>query len=257
LLTLTSMDSLGHIHEVLTGDTYRPQAQSVPEQSWSTAGFLDSTVHGLLGLHIDSITSRLRFSPSIPATWNGLSIGNIKIGGRSVSLVLHCSADRLTLRIENSGIPFEMDFAPNLPLGAKLIHANYDDHPIDAKIEEFPQQTRARVEMEVPHGISELSLGIAGGVSVLAEDYVPIPGHSSAGIRIVEVHLTGAQLTIEADVPTGRASRLKFQTTWKLKGSGNSVSRQIAPNLFELTFAPDSNAHAPYRRARATLNFDR
>ena len=62
-----ALDSPGHIHEVLAGNFYHEQTESVPEQTWSSAGLLDATARGLLGLEIDGIANRLRFAPHVPA----------------------------------------------------------------------------------------------------------------------------------------------------------------------------------------------
>ena len=50
LLPWGTLDSMGHMHELLTGDFYHQQVESVPEQTWSSAALLSSAVQGLLGL---------------------------------------------------------------------------------------------------------------------------------------------------------------------------------------------------------------
>ena len=50
LVSWFSLDSLGHMHEVLRGEVYASQSESVPEQTWSSPGFLSAAVHGLFGL---------------------------------------------------------------------------------------------------------------------------------------------------------------------------------------------------------------
>ncbi len=165
LLKLTAFDSLGHIHEVFAGNAFRPQGQSVPEQTWSSAGFLDSTIRGLLGLQVDSLASQLTFAPSPRALWNDLSVSNIRLADRSVSLSMHRTRNSLSLQIENSGGPFQLKFTPNLPLGTEILNARLNDSPIDATIGNFPQQTVAQVVLTAPHGTSRLLLVVNGGVS--------------------------------------------------------------------------------------------
>ena len=50
LLPWGTLDSMGHMHELLAGDFYHQQVESVPEQTWSSAALLSSAVQGLLGL---------------------------------------------------------------------------------------------------------------------------------------------------------------------------------------------------------------
>ena len=52
LLPWFRLGSLGHMHEVLAGNLFHPEVESVPEQTWSSAGFLHATVCGLFGLRL-------------------------------------------------------------------------------------------------------------------------------------------------------------------------------------------------------------
>lgn len=253
LLRLSAFDSLGHIHEVFAGNAYHPQGQSVPEQTWSSAGFLNSTIHGLLGLQIDSLASQLTFAPSPLGSWNDLSVSNIPLAGRSVSLRLHRTPNSLSLQIENSGSPFQLKFTPNLPLGAEILNARLNDSPIDATIGNFPQQTVAQVALTAPHGTSRLMLAVKGGVSIIPDEYFPEAGQPSAGIRIVDLRLSGRKLTFVVDVPTGRSSRLNLQSAWKLVSQGNTSLQLIGPRLYRLNFPPDSTLSAHYHQLHAEV----
>ncbi|MEP6601380.1 MAG: hypothetical protein ABJB49_06160, partial [Nitrospirota bacterium] len=48
------LDAPGHAHEVLRGDAFVPERESVPDQTWSSAAFLSSAVSGMLGLHLEA-----------------------------------------------------------------------------------------------------------------------------------------------------------------------------------------------------------
>jgi glycogen debranching enzyme len=253
LLPLTSLDSLGHIHEVLAGNFYRPQIESVPEQTWSSAGFIEATIHGLLGLQVDSIANRLVFAPCLPAAWSDVSLAHIQLSGASVSLELHRDADGITLGIDNSGAPFKFEFVPDLPLGAKLRRAVFNHQPVAGTVESFQQQTNARVTLNAPHGKSELRLDLQGGISVIPDAPEPLRGDPSVGIRIVDVHLEGSALKVAADVPVDRASHLRLKTTWEIAGADGATVQPIAAGLVELTFAATHDASTPYRRAQATI----
>ena len=158
LVPLSSLDSPGHMPEVLAGNSYRPQIESVPEQTWSSAGFLDATVHGLLGLQVDSINNRLSFAPRLPASWDNVSLKHIGLSRNSIAIELHRAANGLKLTIENPGAPLKFDFAPNLPRGATVERALFNHRPIKFAIENFPQQTEARISLDAPHGESEIDL---------------------------------------------------------------------------------------------------
>lgn len=256
ILPWTSLDSLGHMHEVLAGNFYRAQVESVPEQTWSSAGFLNATVHGLLGLQVDAVGHCLVFAPHLPSQWNDLSIAHLPVVGASnISLTLHRTTTGLTLKIDNSGDDFRFEFAPELPLGAKLERTYLNEREIPAALEQHTQETDAHVVFEALHGISELHLNFEGGLSVIANQPALLIGEASHGIHVVGVHLEGRLLTVDADVPSNEESHLQLQTTWQVL-SVRDVSASPKPDgKIELTFAASHNAGEPYRRVRAVVEF--
>ena len=88
LIPWGTLDSMGHIHELLTGDFYHQQIESVPEQTWSSAAFLSSAVHGLLGLERQAQPNRLVFSPHLPAAWDHITVENIQGSGGRLKLTV-------------------------------------------------------------------------------------------------------------------------------------------------------------------------
>lgn len=255
LLPLSRLDSLGHMPEVLAGNFYRPQIESVPEQTWSSAGFLDATIHGLLGLSIDATANHLVFAPRLPADWNHVSISHIQMSGASLSLRLQREGDELTLKIDNPGGPFKFEFVPDLPLGARLRSATFNHLPVAVTVETHPQQTNARAVVTVPHGESELQLSLQGGVSVIPEAREPLLGSASEGVRIVDVHLAASVLTVVADVPTDCASHVRVKSKWQVGRATGATVKQTESGFVDITFNSDQNASAPYRRAEVTIEF--
>ncbi len=255
LAPLASLDSLGHFPEVLAGDVYQPQSESVPEQTWSSSGFLIATIRGLLGLQIDSLSRTLTFAPRLPANWHDLSLSNLSIGDKSVSLAFHYDTESLSLAVENSGPPFQLQFNPTLPLGAMLRGASLNNQLLAADIQDYPQQTEARIAALVPHGKSEVRLEWQGGVSVVLENPDPVLGEPSAGLRIVDVHLEGRRLVIEADAPEGQESHLQLMTTWTVANSTGIAAQPAVGGPVELTFPATSAGSASYHRVLAAIEF--
>jgi glycogen debranching enzyme len=255
LVPLASLDSLGHMPEVLAGDFYRPQSESVPEQTWSSAGFVDATIHGLLGLESDSISHRLTFAPRTPDAWSEVSVSNVQVAGAEVSLKLHRVPEILTLQIDNAGEPLQFNFVPNLPLGSRLQSARFNQRPVAATMENRAQQTDATMSVTVPHGRSELEIDWQGGVSLFLDDPEPLLGEPSVGVRIVNVHLDGTTLAIDADVPCDRDSHLRLQTAWSIVSSSGAQSRTISGGQSELTLAPPRAAAPAYCRVHVTVEF--
>ena len=138
LVPWTSADSLGHMHEVMSGAFFTPQRESVPEQTWSSAAFLTATVSGLLGLEVDGGAGSLAFAPHFPAAWALIEVKHVHVGGSEVDLVWRRTADRQTLRILNRGQP---------------VHLHWTQVPADSGTGK-----PASIEREIEAGETELSL---------------------------------------------------------------------------------------------------
>jgi hypothetical protein len=109
-----ALDAPGHMHEVLRGDVFAAERESVPDQTWSSAAFLSSAVRGLLGITTNAITHELHFAPRPPNEWRTLEARRIKFAGSDVSLKMRASRETLELVIENAGEAMTFVFAPRL-----------------------------------------------------------------------------------------------------------------------------------------------
>jgi hypothetical protein len=259
LLPWASLDSLGHLHEVLAGNIYRPQEESVPEQTWSSAGFVAATVHGLLGLEVDAPARKVTFAPRLPSTWHDLSMAHVPLADSQISFTLHQSSAEVDLRIDNAGAPFSLSFSPSLPLGTAVERTEVNHHEGRAEVEQDPRDTVANVNVAVLHGSNEVRLMLHGGVSIIVTNPTPLLGEPSYGVRIIDVSLVGANLKIVADVPIGRSSAIDIATDWAVvKAVGASVD-VISPQLNRLTFQTpnDGGAVDQYQRVEASVQFKR
>ena len=245
------------MHEVLSGNSYRPQVESVPEQTWSSAGYLEATIHGLLGLSVDSAANRIAFAPHLPAQWNSISVEHIKLSHATIDIVLRRTPHKLTLEIDNSGAPGKLEFSPQLPLGSRIGRAELDHKPIAATLEAHPQETDARVSLDAPHGKSELTLDVQDGVSVIVDSPAPRLGMSGSGLHLVGVNLEGNVLTIVADVPSDRESHLQLQTEWEVTKADGARVQPLGVGHIDLIFTggQDAALSEPYHRAKAVLQF--
>jgi glycogen debranching enzyme len=108
LVPWASADSLGHMHEVMAGNAFTPQRESVPEQTWSSAGFLSATIHGMLGLESDARNNLLQFAPQLPASWQTVRVERVRVGKSVVDLDWQATNGRVTLYVRNSGPAFRL-----------------------------------------------------------------------------------------------------------------------------------------------------
>jgi len=259
LVPWSSLDSLGHLHEVLAGNVYRPQEESVPEQTWSSAGFLAATVHGLLGLEVDAPARKITFAPRLPSTWHDLSMAHVRLMDSQISFTLHQSSTEVDLRIDNPGAPFSLSFAPTLPLGAVLERVEVNHRAARAAVVPDLRDTVATINVEVLHGSNEVHLILHGGVSIIVKNPAPLLGEASNGVRIIDVGLVGDILNITADIPIDGSSSIDLTTDWSVVKAVGASLDVLAPQLDRLTFqARSDGANADhYRRIEASVQFKR
>lgn len=242
LLPWFSLDSLGHLHEVLAGNVYQPQEESVPEQTWSSAGFVEASVHGLLGLQVDGLKQKITFAPRLPSTWHDLSVTHVPLSEAKISFTLHQSNSELDLTIDNPGATFLLNFSPTLPLGAIVDRAEVNHHAFRVAVAQDLPDTVANLISEIPHGATEVHMTMRGGLSLIPTDPRPLLGDPSRGIHIVDIHLLGDSLKITADIPDDRTATINISTDWTIIHSANARVDTIAPHLNRITFQPPANS---------------
>ena len=256
LLPWGTLDSMGHMHEVLTGDFYHQQVESVPEQTWSSAGFLSSAVHGLLGLETDAHANRLNFSPHMPSDWDRMSVSNIKLSGGTLALVLARVRDGLELQIENKGEPLELSFTPEIPFAARLGGATLGGKPLPVQKEEHQQDTHAALHFRVPSGRSDCFLRYEGGVAVDVKDPAPLVGESSSGIKLISVAYDSRTLVLKADVRHDRnSSVITLRTGEKPLAAHGAKLARTAQDEYQLIVDQTPVPDALYQHLEITVDF--
>ncbi len=242
LLPWGTLDSMGHIHELLAGDFYHQQVESVPEQTWSSAALLSSAVEGLLGLERDADTNGFKFSPHLPANWGSISVRNVKVPGGNMGMTLTRVRNGLELEIENSGSPVDLLWAPEIPLGAHLSGAELNDKPVNVRLEEHAQDTHATMNFTAPHGKSHCLVRYEGGVSLSLSGAAPLLGEPSQRIKITSVAYKPASLVLGADVSRDALnSTIELRTDQKVLKVRGAKIRLISDGVYELLVDPAGN----------------
>jgi glycogen debranching enzyme len=257
MLPWNSLDSIGHIHEVLAGNFYHEEEESVPEQTWSSAGFLDAAVRGLTGLDIQGTRNSLHFAPHLPAQWNRFSVEHVHLPKSTLALSVSQSINEVDLDIQNEGSPASIQFEPQIPLGARIVTADFDGRPVAASPELFPEDEHAKMEIEARSGTSHCHVRFAGGVSLILTQPSPHLGDSSTGLKLTKVNLQNQVLSIDADVSLGGNAAFLMQTPWKIATLKGATSRPLSDTSYEITMqrpsAPaDRNGYA---RVNAEISF--
>jgi glycogen debranching enzyme len=259
LLPWGTLDSMGHIHELLAGDFYHQQVESVPEQTWSSAALLSSAVEGLLGLERDANTNGFKFSPHLPANWGSISVRNVKVPGGNMGMTLTRVRNGLELEVENSGSPVDLLWAPEIPLGAHLSGAELNDKPLHSLREEHAQDTHATLNFKAPHGKSRCLIRYEGGVSLSLSGAAPLLGEPSQRIKITAVTYKAASLVLGADVSRDAPnSTIELRTDQKVLKVRGATPRLISDGVYELLVDPAGNpgpAAGEYRHTEIVVDF--
>jgi hypothetical protein len=242
-----SLDSLGHMDEVLAGDYYHEQTESVPEQTWSSASFFHTAVQGLLGLRVDGVTRQVIFAPHLPAGWNAVTVRNIQLPKAKIDFVWTRTDEGFELEASNSGDAVHLIYSPEIPLGSMLKGARWNGKEIHARLEEHAQDAHVKVDLELPHGTSHVTLKYSGGVSLVLPQVHPQIGDPSRAMKLIGVKLNGSTYTIDAQVDVAEASTFQLRTTRKVVAVHGAAWKAISADTYDFTVPPtDDTSHAPH-----------
>jgi glycogen debranching enzyme len=242
LIPWCSLDSLGHMDEVLAGDYYHEQTESVPEQTWSSASFFHTAVRGLLGLRVDGVTRQVVFAPHIPADWNAVAVRNIQLPKAKIDFSWTRTDDGSSLEAVNDGDPIYLSYSPEIPLGSKLKGAHWNGKPIHARMEEHDQDTHVTLDMELPHGTSHITLEYSGGVSLVLPRVKPLVGDSSRAMKLIDLKLNGSKYTVDAQVDSSQSSNFQLRTDRKVVDVHGATWKAMSSDIYEFTVPPSETS---------------
>lgn len=241
LVPWNRLDSLGHIHEVLAGNYYREQTESVPEQTWSSAELLDAATRGLLGLTIEGARNRVVFRPHLPANWDHVSVANIHLRQSNLAFTMRQNADSINLDIQNSGAPVMVLFQPQIPLGARLTHASCGGHAAQAQSERFAEDEHASMQITAPSGTSHCQLRFDGGVSIIFPPAAPKVGNASTAPKMTSLTLEGKVLVMHLDVNASGNNTFTLRMPWKVVAVSGAMIQSTKNNFYTFKISTPSN----------------
>src|SRR5216117_3305929 len=78
--------SLGHVTEVLSGDSYQSLSTSSPHHIWSAAMVVSPLLRGLFGLQTEVAAGKVTLAPDVPPEWTSFAIRNVPVGSAKLGL---------------------------------------------------------------------------------------------------------------------------------------------------------------------------
>ena len=241
LIRWNSLDSLGHMHEVLAGDIFHAQTESVPEQTWSSTSFLTSITQGLLGLQIDALKKKITFAPHLPAEWNSVQLKGIRVLHGAVSLSLARTNDRLELTAVNNGDPLTLEFTPEIPLGAQLTGAAINGAAAQATLINPQQDSHADISFPLAKGTTKCVIDYQGGVLLSVPEPSPSLGDPSRGVKITRIEREKNSMVVEADVDSSSVSKISLQTRETVGKINGAELQPVSAGLYDIVFRPTSS----------------
>jgi glycogen debranching enzyme len=252
-----TLDAPGHIHEVFAGNYFRPQTESVPEQTWSSAGLLDAAVRGLFGIEVRAAQNAIVLHPHMPTEWNEMSAENIRLPHAVLAYTLRHDPDSVDLELRNSGEPAEVEFLPEIPLGADVVDAQCDGARLTAGVISHTQDTHAQLKFTAARGESHCHLHLAGGVSIVLPAPAAQIGEASTGIKLTRLRLQGHDLVLDADVHAQGVDHFRLQTPWKIKSISGASFKAVPNEGYEVQLLRRSSHSANgYANTRVDVVFE-
>lgn len=257
LIGWSALDSEGHFHEVAAGDLFHAEIESVPEQTWSSAGFLSSAVHGLLGLEIRSGERRLVLAPHLPGGWDGVMVRNVRVGGARLELDIQQDAGGVSVEAINDGQPVAVDFDPQIPLGARVLGAEVDGTVRPAAAEPHAQDQHAHLDFTAAHGVTRAVIRYAGGVRLAPIQPEARVGDATRNLKIASASFTDGALKLRAYVADPARAEIDLITPMKPGAVQGGRLTPLAPGRWRLVLAPGAPAGAgAYAPVEAEVRFE-
>jgi glycogen debranching enzyme len=206
--------SLGHVTEVLSGDSYQPLSTSSPHQIWSAAMVVSPILRGMLGLTSDAKTATLTFAPHVPADWSAFSIHDARAGSARMDLSYARSADRITLTVNcSSTTPCPIEFSPAVSLRAQVFSVEMNGRPVAFRITANDEDQHVTTHVSASGKSNTLTIRVRNDFGVSYESSLPPLGSPSQGLRMLSESWSSNRDTLTMDI-AGVAGGVYELTVW-------------------------------------------
>jgi hypothetical protein len=200
---LTTGQDLGAITELLSGAYYTPFGRSTSHQMWSSAMVIIPAVRGLFGVSVDALKGIVTVNPHLPAQWPAATLRNLRVGGDSVDL-----------KFERHGQIMMVSLIPKL--SASVIR-------LTSTVEGSKTFSNGR-EMSVP--LPAVEVGMPYG----ADGALPLPGASTATMKVLREQWQPRQLTLTLEAQGGSTQRLFLRSNdnrVRITADGATISESL------------------------------
>ena len=259
--------SLGHVTEVLSGDSYQSLSTSSPHQIWSAAMVVSPLLRGLFGLQTEVAAGTLTFAPHVPAEWTSFAIRNVPVGSAKLDLHYAKDIDGITLEVrapEGASGQVSIDFQPAISLRAKVLGVTLNGRAAEFHVETSSVDQHVLVRIPLSTGPHSLRIRLQDDFGLTYHSTLPVLGASSEGLRIVSETWSPSRDRLTLGV-SGVARRQYRLSAWNASQivfvSGAQLSKGpagrtdlvvefpangaelVAHRTISIQFAPESKEH--------------
>jgi glycogen debranching enzyme len=206
--------SLGHVTEVLSGDSYQPLSTSSPHQIWSAAMVVSPILRGMLGLSSDAKTATLTLAPHVPANWPAFSIHGARAGSARMDLTYARSAETITLQVNcASATACPIEFSPAVSARAQVLGVEMNGRPVAFRVAANSEDQHVTTRVSASGKSNMLTIRVRNDFGVGYESSLPPLGSHSQGLRMLSETWTPNRDTFTMDV-AGVAGGVYELTVW-------------------------------------------
>ena len=115
------------------------------------------------------------------------------------------------------------------------------------------------VDIELPHGISHITLEYSGGVSLVLPQVQPHIGDPSHTMKLIDVKLNGSEYIVDAQVDSSQSSNFQLLTDRNVVAVHGATWRPLSADTYELTVpaSETSQASRNYRAVQVVVDLGR
>ncbi|MCU0256648.1 MAG: hypothetical protein MUF60_07875, partial [Vicinamibacterales bacterium] len=205
LKQLTFDFARGRHAELLSGAFYRPLDTAVPHQFFATSMLATPLLRGLVGWSADAPRARARLAPQPPPSWDRLEVRGLPAGASRVRVTLAQAPGSVTATLAGEGAPIDVDYVAPVPAGAREVRTRVS---ATAGTRSRPEVGPAEAGVRVGREPVTITTTWRGGYAIEP----PLPdlqiGQRSAGVRVLDVGVSGDVVRVELEAPAGAAADL-------------------------------------------------
>ncbi len=187
-------DGAGESAEVFSGKYNTKLSEAYHNQGFSASGFAEPFLRGLVGLDVDAPEKKIYFAPRLPADWDSLCVGNIKVGKSIVELKVLRTDNELNLTASKTGNEkIKIIFMPSFGLGTTTTAVKLNGADIDFSSGKSDQAYVLKTEFD-PENRSRLKVILNPAPELYLLPLQTAAGETDYSVKVLYQELDGKNL---------------------------------------------------------------